>query len=134
MNTATLLFKGRYVTEVKLEYLGVSICIMAGPYVDQGKASSQAVADFQQYVEQIDQYRAYATAELLALYNDTWRDEADPVLSPTEFSQKLVNPRILLFDELGAASIYFHDSGMFGGHVIDINLDRGKARSVDLAG
>lgn len=73
-------------------------------------------------------------AELLPLYNETWRDENAPELDAKEFLRRI---RITSAGVLsrGGATLYFNDGNLFLGHAIDVALDRrGAVKRADLAG
>jgi hypothetical protein len=46
----------------------------------------------------------------------------------------LVNPSITLYDELGAAIVYFEDDDMFAGHYIEVVVNNGVPQHAGLAG
>jgi hypothetical protein len=89
-------------------------------------------------IRQMDEMRAFAaqTYLALALYNDTWRDEeeGDPTLDDAGFRARLTDPSIVLYDELGSATVFFDDSGMFAGHSIMISIDDGTIRDASWSG
>ena len=49
------------------------------------------------------------------------------------FIEKLVNPSITLYDEKGAAVLYFETSEIFTDHLIDIDYQDFKLNSISLA-
>lgn len=74
--------------------------------------------------------------EKLELYNDTWRDYDDPILSPDEFKQD-IKLESMSIDENGDYNLTFNDGDnyLFGGHwiIVEGNIATG-IRDVYLAG
>ena len=69
----------------------------------------------------------------LALYNDVWR-EGRPPLSRPRFLARIRLESIVVHAD-GAATMYFHDGGLFLGHVVEVRIgSRGAITETGLAG
>jgi hypothetical protein len=117
-----------------LTYRGVKITVLAGPYLIDGRPTEEAVEYYLDVFGHLDDLRQFASEHLLGLYNDAWSDEDEPPMDQETFTTKLVNPAIVLYDEIGGASGFFQDSGLFGGHGIEITLEGTTPRRADLVG
>lgn len=76
------------------------------------------------------------TADLLPMYNDEWRDEDAPVLTDVEFRSALGASEVNVWEE-EAMMIYFADSGLFAGHLIEAFVegpDNDRRVSVGIVG
>ena len=76
-------------------------------------------------------------AELLDLYNDTWRQGDDPVLSAAELEEQLRWVVLEIIDDEGIPPVTFsyRAGDLFGGHFLAVELDAGlKFRDADLQG
>jgi hypothetical protein len=59
------------------------------------------------------------------MYNESWVDDE---IGPTDehgFVDRLVNPSIHLYDEIGYILVYFEDSGLFAGHYVSVTVENG---------
>ncbi len=77
--------------------------------------------------------KAFASTQLLQLYNEFWAEDGEE-LSPVAFESNLTSPTILIYDEEGTASVYFQDSEMFGGHLIEIYITQGSILDAEIVG
>ena len=119
---------------IELLHAGVKVTVLDGPYLVDGSPTPAAVAYYSKLVERLDEIREFAAAALLDLYNATWQvDEIGPLDRPA-FAQRLTDPSVHVYDEVGAATVYFGDSDMFAGHWIEVRVDCGVPISADLAG
>lgn len=116
------------------ELQGHSIRVSEGPYLVDGQATEAAREFAKELIKMFDEMRQFAAKERLALYNEQWREDEDPVLSEEEFAGQLTDPAIVLYDELGAACVYFGDSDMFDGHSIEVSVDQGKIAYTTMVG
>jgi len=113
---------------------GHKIRVLDGPYLASGAPTPAAYEFARQLLGMLDQMRAFAAKEHLATYNDAWREDDEPVLTADDFSSRLTDPSIVLYDEIGAASIYFRDSNMFFGHSIEVSLNDGNITHSSIVG
>ncbi len=120
--------------DIELSHGGVPVTVLDGPYVAGGKPTQEAVAYYTRLIERLDELRAFAADALLDLYNETWQTDEMGVLDAAGFAQRLASPSIKLYDELGAAVVYFEDGDMFGGHWIEVVVQDGVPESAGLAG
>lgn len=120
--------------DVTLQYNGVEIRILKGPYLQGGQPTDRAVSDYTHLVTRFDELREFAADKLLSLYNDSWLDDEHGTIDRAGFIARLENPSITLYDELGAAVVYFDDGDLFGGHWIEVMLDNGVPTYADLIG
>ncbi len=120
--------------DATLEIDGHTISVLEGPYLNAGIPTSDASDFASVLVGMLDQMRVFAAKQYLAIYNDTWREEDGPILSADEFCSRLIRPSIVLYDEIGAAAIYFEDCDMFAGHSIEVSIDSGEIVRVSLVG
>jgi hypothetical protein len=70
-----------------------------------------------------DELRKYAASTLLALHNDTWRDEAEdgPPIDADEFAARMT-PDALIVEEDDGVTVWFDDGDLFWGHTISVSL------------
>ncbi|GAA4441832.1 DUF2262 domain-containing protein [Bremerella cremea] len=115
---------------------GHEIRVMEGPYVEAGKATPAATEFGRKLIGMLPAMKKAATDSLLETYNDSWADEEEgfPELDASQFEANLVSPKIVIFDDLNAASVFFEDSDMFGGHSIDVTIYEGKIKGATLVG
>lgn len=69
-----------------------------------------------------DALKLYAADQLLALHNDTWRDEDDDETDAEGFAARMI-PRALTVGEDGSVTAWFDDGDLFWGHSIHVSLD-----------
>jgi len=123
--------------DAKLTIEGLNILVLDGPYTLDGKATDEARAFAKKLIAQLDEIREKIADEMLAMYNDDWRDSDDddpePITRGT-FMERVTNPSIHLYDDMGAACIYFNDSNMFGGHAIEVFVDHHKVANIGIVG
>jgi hypothetical protein len=116
------------------DHHGVRVRILNGPYLEDGKPTAQAIEYYTDLFRRLDDLRQFAADALLGLYNNSWADDDEPPIDRESFIAKLVNPAILLMDEIGSACIYFDDSGLFLGHGIEIGLEGATPTDAHLIG
>jgi len=63
------------------------------------------------------QVREFAAARLLALKNDSWRDDDEPTVTANEFAEKL-DVEAVTVDADGAFEFWCRDGGLFAGHAV----------------
>lgn len=120
--------------DTKITVDGHEIRVLDGPYTD-GTAATSAASDFaKQLIGMLPQMKKFAAQQLLETYNDSWAEDEDEELETTKFEAKLVSPKIVIYDEVGTATVYFADSDMFGGHSIDVSINGGKLSDASLVG
>lgn len=120
--------------DVTLNHGGVEITVLDGPYLQDGRPTDRAVADYTQLMARLEELKGFAADKLLRLYNDTWRDEQIGELDRAGFIGRLSKPSIHLYDELGAAVVYFKDGNMFAGHQIEVHIDGGAPSHAGIIG
>jgi hypothetical protein len=85
-------------------------------------AHADAIATAHALFDAADQWdarsRRVAADQLLALYNDTWRDD-EPVLDAGAFAERLV-PESVVAAGNGEFEIWYGDDDLFGGHSIRV--------------
>ena len=113
---------------------GHDIGVLDGPYLQDGQPTSTAHDFAATLIGLLDEMRSFAAQQFLKTYNDTWREEDEPIIDEREFCSRLVNPSIVLYDELGAAIIYFDDSDMFAGHSIGVTVNGGQIAHASMVG
>jgi len=121
-------------SDVTLDYRGVRVRILNGPYLEEGRPTTQAVDYYMELFERLDDLRRFAADALLGIYHDSWADDDEPPMDRDSFIAKLVNPAILLMDEIGSACVYFDDSDLFLGHGIEISLSGTTSTDAKLVG
>jgi hypothetical protein len=85
-------------------------------------------------ISNLDKYKTRAAETLLSLYNDTWLDEEIGKLTESQFIELLVDPGVVIYDEIGAACIYFNDSDMFAGHFIEVSINKFEINGIGILG
>lgn len=83
-------------------------------------AISAATRLFEAQDEWNARVRQFAIDRLLPLKNETWLDEDEPELSPSDFASRMKLTTIE-FDESGNFTFWHNDGDMFWGHAIQIN-------------
>ena len=120
--------------DATLEIDGRVVRVLDGPYLHDGKPTPAALEFAEWLTQQLDAMRVFASQKYLDIYNDSWREDDDLILNRSEFCSRLINPSIVLYDEIGAATIYFDDSGMFAGHSIEVAVNDGKIADASMVG
>jgi hypothetical protein len=120
--------------DITLNKDGVDVTVLDGPYLAAGKPTPRAVADYTRLIEQVESLKGFAADKLLDLYNDTWVDEDIGEVDRAGFINRLTKPAVHLYDEIGAAVVYFEDGGLFAGHYIEISIDDGQPTDAHIAG
>ncbi|MEZ6138751.1 MAG: DUF2262 domain-containing protein [Pirellulaceae bacterium] len=113
---------------------GYNVRVLAGPYNDGGTATPAAPAFAAELIRMLPQMKKFAAQQLLETFNESWAEDEGDELNATQFEANLVSPQIVIYDEVGAATIYFADSDMFGGHLIDVSINDGKISDASLVG
>jgi hypothetical protein len=113
---------------------GVRVTVTDGPYLADGRPTARGVAEYSRLIEQLDSLRGFAADKLLSLYNDTWCDEEIGTVDRAGFVQRLSDSAVCLNDELGAATVYFGDGGMFAGHWIEVTVEDGEPVDAGIIG
>jgi len=120
--------------DIQLLHRGIDITVLDGPYVVDGKPTPDAVAYYTDLIERMETLRAFAAEALLRLYNEVWLADDIGALDRVAFASRLSNPAIHIYDEVGAAIVYFDDGDMFGGHTIGVSIRDGVPTSAELVG
>ena len=120
--------------DTKITVKGHEIRVLDGPYTDGDAATPAASAFAMQLIGMLPEMKRFATQQLLETYNDSWAEDEDEEMTAPQFEANLVSPQIVLYDEIGAATVYFADSDMFAGHSIDVSINDGKISNASLVG
>ena len=120
--------------DIKLKHGGVPVTVFDGPYISDGRPTKEAVAYYTSLFEDLTNLRHYAAVALISLYNNAWLDDGLSPINEDEFAQKLTNPTIHLYDELGSALVYFNDGGLFAGHSIEVSVTNGVPNYAGIVG
>ncbi|MCA8997230.1 MAG: DUF2262 domain-containing protein [Planctomycetaceae bacterium] len=121
-------------SNLTLTVRGHTVRVLDGHYTSEGKPTSAAEQFAEKIIAKLPTIKKFATQQLLETFNDVWAEDEVDELTPEQFAANLTSPKIVLADELGAASIYFSDSDMFGGHLIDVWINKGKIADASLQG
>ncbi len=105
-----------------------------GPYLMNWSATEDAIVFAEKLVAQLSEYKDVACEKLLTLYNETWLDDEIGLIDEQRFKELLIDPCLTISDEIGAATVYFKDSDMFGGHWVEISLDNFEVSHVGIIG
>jgi hypothetical protein len=108
--------------------------ILDGPYRNGCEPTSDAHEFAVTLIQSLDDMRVFAAQQYLKIYNDTWRKKDAPLIDEATFCNRLTNPRIVLYDEVGMAVVYFDDSEMFAGHSIEVSIDEGNMTHASIVG
>ena len=117
-----------------LNHSGVEVTIMDGPHLREGVATPEAVEFYTRLISDLDNLRRHAAKRLLRLYNEAWVCEEIGPVDEQGFMQRLTNPRVTLFDAIGAAWVFFDDSNLFAGHCIEIFIHENLPMDAQLIG
>ena len=120
--------------DTKITVDGYQIRVLDGPYTNGDAASPAAKTFAKQLIGMLPDMKRLATQQLLETFNDSWAEDDDEELTATQFEANLVSPQIVIYDELGAASVYFADSEMFAGHTIDVSINDGRIADASIVG
>jgi hypothetical protein len=120
--------------DVTLNENGVTIMVLNGPYLDNGRPTESAVSYYTDLIARLDELKGFAADHLLKLYNETWLDDAIGQIDRVGFIARLNNPAIHLYDELGAAVVYFDDGNLFAGHFVEVQVDNGVPARAGIIG
>lgn len=110
---------------VTLQHAAVNVEVLDGPYLCNGRPTPDAVAYYSTLIANLGEFKRYAAQALLPLYNNVWLDDEIGQLDEQAFMQKLARPSVHVYDEVGAALVYFEDGGIFAGHRIEITVRSG---------
>jgi len=110
---------------IAFQHAGANVEVLDGPYLCNGQLTPDAVAYYSALIANIGDLKRYAAQSLLPLYNDVWLDDEIGQLDEQTFMQKLARPSVHVYDEIGAALVYFEDGGIFAGHSIEITIKSG---------
>lgn len=120
--------------DLTFNHNGVEITILDGPYLEHGRPTDRAAKDYTELTARLDELKIFAADKLLKLYNETWLDDEIGEVDRAGFIARLGNPSIHLYDELGAAVVYFDDGNLFAGHWIEVHLDNGAPTNAGIIG
>jgi len=120
--------------KLELNIDGHTVEVGEGPYLINGIATEETNVFAKMLVARIPNYKDAACKKLLSLYNDIWLDDEIGLLDEKGFRERLVDPSIYISDEIGAATIYFKDSYMFGGHFVEIGLSDSEVDHIGIIG
>jgi hypothetical protein len=110
------------------------IDVLEGAYLSGGRPTSEAREFAESILEMMDKIRRFASRKLRSKHNDAWRDDDTPKVIESQFCELLGRPRIVLYYELGSASIYFSPKHLFDGHGVEVALADGKAYHATIVG
>ena len=131
-NTESLIEETNVDTKITID--GYEIRVLEGPYTDGDAATPAATTFARQLIGMLPAMKQFAAQELLDTYNDSWAEDEDDELDAAQFAANLVSPKIVIYDELGAATVYFADSDMFAGHSIEVWINEGEISDASLVG
>lgn len=117
-------------TEITVD--SYEIRVLDGPYTEGDAATPAARTFAKKLIGMLPEMKRFAARQLLETYNDSWAEDEE--LNATQFEANLVSPRIVIYDEIGAATVYFADSDMFAGHSIDVSINDGNISDAFLVG
>ncbi len=120
--------------DIQLTIDGMDVTVCEGPYIEGQQLTIEARKFISALIASLPEARKLASSELLDTYNSSWTDENNPPLSDEQFEGKLVKPNFHVSDELGFATVYFCDSGMFGGQWVEVFISAGRPSSACIAG
>jgi hypothetical protein len=118
----------------KFSHQGFEIQVLEGDYLENGRPTPEALEFSSTLIKSLDSLRDYAASKFMSLYNESWSDEEIGPVDREQFVARLTNPRIVLMNEAGTATVYFQDGGMFAGHGIEVFVDRGIPVAANLVG
>ena len=119
---------------VTLSHDGVKVKILDGPYLVNGRPTDRAVSDYSGWIARLDEFKGFAADRLLVLYNDTWLDDQIGQIDRAGFIARLNRPSVHLYDELGAAVVYFNDGNLFAGHSIEVHVNKSEPTHAGIIG
>ena len=111
--------------EVTVDYPG---------YVASGALSAEGEQYVRHLIASISRAKEFAAAELLETYNKSWREPGEPKLTQEQFCEALQLTAVRVSDEPGAASVFFSDNDIFGGHAVVVDFEDADPSYVTLFG
>ena len=127
------MFRKIDVADSKITVNAHEIRVMEGPYTDGDAATPAATAFAKELIVMLPKMKKFAAQQLLETYNNAWADDGEE-LKASQFEANLVSPQIVIYDEVGAATVYFNDSDMFAGHSVNVSIDKGEIAHASLVG
>ncbi len=110
------------------------IDVLEGAYLSGGKPTQEAREFAESIVQKMDKIRKFASRRLRSRHNEAWRDDDSPKVDESKFCELLGKPKVVLYDQLGSASIYFSPKHLFDGHGVEVALADGKAYHATVIG
>ena len=120
--------------DVEEQIRGIDFTVLEGPYTRGEGISDLGQVFVKDIISKIESYKQYAAEELINLYNETWFDESIGILDKAQLRKKLINPSVVILDSKGAASIFFEESNVFGGHLVEVSIVDHQIYGVELMG
>jgi hypothetical protein len=110
------------------------ISVACAGYVAGPALSHDGEAYVRVLVGAIETAKRLAAQTLIGTHNETWADDEHPSLTPEQFVQKLTLKRIVILDTPNAATLYFDDGDLFGGHWIAVSVQGADPDRASLEG
>lgn len=123
------------VWESSADFRGTRISVQISsnhPSSERSRLVTDAIA---RTIAEWDRIQANITDSLHETYNDGWADpdEGLPELSRDAFLERITLQTIYVREE-GAVSLYFDDSDLFAGHIVDVFWTEEKMYEASLMG
>ena len=103
-------------------YEGHPIEVWGDYYVCASELTPVGATFLRTLIAHIDQYKLYATEQLVDLYNENWWQEEIGDLTSAELMRYIQKPFFAIGPGKGEAFIYFDDGGVFAAHRIEVEI------------
>jgi hypothetical protein len=103
-------------------------------YLSGASLSAEGRAYVARLAESIAEARRFAALRLLSSYNENWADSEENIYSVETFESKLILKKLVILDAPGYADIFFDDSDMFSGRVINVYMEGITPKDATLIG
>jgi len=121
-------------SKIEIVLDGHNVRYLNGPYIKSDLPTEAGKEFAELLISQLSQMKKYAAENLMDAYDSLWPEDQHEKLTMSEFEANLTSPQIIIRDKIGAASVYFDDSGMFrddfylkvsitDGNIVDVSLE-----------
>jgi hypothetical protein len=111
----------------------VRLCILVDTFETTSDALHKAREIHRRFDELEMTAKRFGVSRLLSVYNQSWREKAQPRIRAFDFTTRLISNYVVL--SLDRLTLYFEDGGLFLGHSIEVRMDLdGTPREAGLCG
>jgi hypothetical protein len=111
--------------------MNVVLRIKSGPYIADGRPTQRAMKEYEQLSARLDSFKDFAADKLLVSCNE---NRTSGPVDRAGFIACLTEPTINLGDKLGSAVIWFDAGVLFGGLLVEVQVEKGEATGARVVG